>query len=235
MFKGRYKAIVVQEGSYLLQLVRYIHMNPVKAGIVKKIKDFKNSSHTQFLQKEESTWLKYLEVLQKQFSVDGRSDFYASYCSFMNKGDDEITTILEEKSRKAAAAIILGDDRFIDEVKKNYLHKKRVVAEIPQAKQIHNEIMIKKIKKEVINEYGKNNASLYTSTRGKENISRMMAIGLARECSGYPYEKIAEIFGGIQYKSAAKYYERLKDKCKSDSKIKKVFGNLKQRCSQVET
>lgn len=33
LFRGRYKSIVVDADSYLLQLVRYIHSNPAKAGI----------------------------------------------------------------------------------------------------------------------------------------------------------------------------------------------------------
>ena len=45
LFKGRYKAIVVAEGDYLLQLVRYIHRNPVRAGIVGNPADYKWSSH----------------------------------------------------------------------------------------------------------------------------------------------------------------------------------------------
>ena len=41
LFRGRYKAIVVGEDSYLLQLVRYIHRNPVRAGIVEKPEQYR--------------------------------------------------------------------------------------------------------------------------------------------------------------------------------------------------
>lgn len=44
-----YKAIVVAENSYLLQLVRYIYRNPVIAGIVEKADDYKWSSHKGYL------------------------------------------------------------------------------------------------------------------------------------------------------------------------------------------
>ena len=39
LFRGRYKAILVSEDSYLLQLVRYIHKNPIKAGPVDNLED----------------------------------------------------------------------------------------------------------------------------------------------------------------------------------------------------
>ncbi len=35
LFQGRYKALLLDADSYLLELVRYVHLNPVRAGIVK--------------------------------------------------------------------------------------------------------------------------------------------------------------------------------------------------------
>jgi REP element-mobilizing transposase RayT len=45
LFRGRYKAILVWEDSYLLQLVRYIHKNPLRAGMVKRAELYEWSSH----------------------------------------------------------------------------------------------------------------------------------------------------------------------------------------------
>ena len=38
LFQNRYKSIVCQEATYLRELVRYIHLNPVRAGIVENLK-----------------------------------------------------------------------------------------------------------------------------------------------------------------------------------------------------
>jgi REP element-mobilizing transposase RayT len=38
LFQNRYKSILCQEDPYLLELVRYIHLNPLRAGIVKELK-----------------------------------------------------------------------------------------------------------------------------------------------------------------------------------------------------
>jgi len=35
LFPGRYKSIIVDKDSYFLELTKYMHLNPVKAGIVK--------------------------------------------------------------------------------------------------------------------------------------------------------------------------------------------------------
>ena len=45
LFEGRYKACIVQDDAYFLQTSRYIHLNPVKAGIVKYPEDYKWSSY----------------------------------------------------------------------------------------------------------------------------------------------------------------------------------------------
>ena len=45
VFQGRYKAILVQKDSYLLELSRYIVLNPVRAGMVRSAKDWRWSSY----------------------------------------------------------------------------------------------------------------------------------------------------------------------------------------------
>ncbi len=45
VFQGRFKAILVQKESYLLELARYIALNPVRAGMVRSAKDWSWSSY----------------------------------------------------------------------------------------------------------------------------------------------------------------------------------------------
>ena len=45
LFQGRYKAILAERDNYLLELTRYIHLNPIRAGLVKKLKDYRWSSY----------------------------------------------------------------------------------------------------------------------------------------------------------------------------------------------
>ena len=50
LFEGRYKAIVCQEEPYLLELIRYIHLNPVRAGMVERAEEYEYSGHHAYLQ-----------------------------------------------------------------------------------------------------------------------------------------------------------------------------------------
>ena len=49
-FEGRYKAILCQKDEYLLQLIRYIHLNPVRAGMVRSPERYGYSGDHAYLQ-----------------------------------------------------------------------------------------------------------------------------------------------------------------------------------------
>lgn len=49
LFQGRYKAIICDEDKYLLTLVRYIHLNPVRAGLAKRPEGYIYSGHRSYL------------------------------------------------------------------------------------------------------------------------------------------------------------------------------------------
>ena len=49
VFEGRYKAIICQKDEYLLGLIRYIHLNPVRAGMVKSPEEHRYSGHHAYL------------------------------------------------------------------------------------------------------------------------------------------------------------------------------------------
>jgi putative transposase len=49
LFQGRFRSEVVEDVSYLLNVLRYIHQNPLKAGIVKEISTYKWSSYSEYV------------------------------------------------------------------------------------------------------------------------------------------------------------------------------------------
>jgi len=57
LFQGRYKAVLVDADSYLLELSRYIHLNPVRSGIVRRPEDYLWSGHRAYLGLETIPWL----------------------------------------------------------------------------------------------------------------------------------------------------------------------------------
>jgi len=69
LFQGRYKAILIEADCYLLQLVRYIHCNPVRAGLCAAAADSEWSSYNAYAGKVVIPWLHQDEVLGR-FSED---------------------------------------------------------------------------------------------------------------------------------------------------------------------
>ena len=69
LFENRYKSILCDEDNYLLALVRYIHLNPIRAGIVKTIEELDRypwSGHRAIIGKAENPWMDIANV-QAQF------------------------------------------------------------------------------------------------------------------------------------------------------------------------
>jgi len=65
LFEGRYKAIVCDRDSYLLELVRYIHLNPVRAEMVKRAGEWRWSGHREYLGKEKSGLIDSRPVMEE--------------------------------------------------------------------------------------------------------------------------------------------------------------------------
>lgn len=66
LFQNRYKSILCQEQTYLLELVRYIHLNPVRAGIVPDLKSldkYPYSGHSHLMGKKLNQWQEANKVL----------------------------------------------------------------------------------------------------------------------------------------------------------------------------
>jgi putative transposase len=65
VFEQRYKAFVVDKDNYLLQVSRYIHLNPVQAKLVQRPRDYSWSSYRAYVREKTSSWL-HREVILEQ-------------------------------------------------------------------------------------------------------------------------------------------------------------------------
>ncbi len=72
LFQNRYKSFVVDEESYLLELIRYIHLNPIRAKIIDDLSTLDTwpfSGHATLMGKVASSWLDANEVLSRLSST----------------------------------------------------------------------------------------------------------------------------------------------------------------------
>jgi len=112
LFQGRYKGILCQTDRYLGELVRYIHLNPVRAKLVTRAEDFQYSGHRAYLGLHKSG-LVDVEPVLRHFGANKKRAIEV-YSQFVNAA-------LGEKSQRgyyrAAEGRMLGSEEFLDEVK----------------------------------------------------------------------------------------------------------------------
>jgi len=111
LFQGRYKAVLVDSDGYLLELVRYIRMNPVRAGMAKMPDAYRWSSHHAYLGKEFLPWLTTDEVLSRFGTAESRAR--AGYASFLFDGLGEGHRP-EFHGKGETDSRLLGDDHFLE-------------------------------------------------------------------------------------------------------------------------
>lgn len=106
LLRGRYKALLVDIDAYAMQLSRYIHRNPLEAGMVGKLESFPWSSYRGYLGKKRAVpeWL-HTDLVLAYFD----SSTYR-YQSWVNSGLDQETRAFYAKRRMSP---ILGSESFI--------------------------------------------------------------------------------------------------------------------------
>ena len=84
LFQGRFQALLVDADAYLLELTRYVHLNPVRAGLVEDPAEYPWSGHRAYLGQDHLPWL-HTERVLSQF---GRSlgDARRRYREFVAAG-----------------------------------------------------------------------------------------------------------------------------------------------------
>ncbi len=108
LFQGRYKAILIDADSYLLELVRYIHNNPLRAGLATKPEQYQWSSHRAYLGREAIAWLSTDFVLSQFGEKEGKARHH--FHAFCLKGVNEERR--QEFHQGTFEGRILGDEGF---------------------------------------------------------------------------------------------------------------------------
>ncbi len=127
LFEGRFKAYLVDQDSYGLALVRYIHLNPVRARIVKQPGAYPYSGHRAYLGREALPWLTTDWVLGQFGSRIGTAR--ARYARFVNDGRAEGHNAAFYGGQ--ADSRIVGEEDFVKAILKPKARPHRALA-IPE-------------------------------------------------------------------------------------------------------
>jgi putative transposase len=112
LFQGRYKAMLCDKDSYLLSLIKYIHMNPVRTDRSKSPGAYLWSSHRSYIGRARDRGIVDSEPVLKIFAEDRRKARKA-YQEFM----EEKEVLPREEVYATVDQRIVGDEGFVEEVK----------------------------------------------------------------------------------------------------------------------
>ena len=139
LFQNRYKSILCQEDLYLLELVRYIHLNPLRARIVKELKEldrYPYCGHSVLMGKHEREWQgadyvlrfynskyliarrRYREYVEKGFGDGRRSDLVGGGLIRSAGGWSVVKAMRRGVERMKGDERILGEGAFVETVLK---------------------------------------------------------------------------------------------------------------------
>ncbi len=125
VFQGRYKAILVEKESYLLELCRYVVLNPVRAMIVKRPEDWRWSSYLSTGGIKGVPEYLTVDWIFGQFGCN-RKEAQKGYRDFVKAG-----VVEESPWKNIKGQILLGGEGFIEKLR-NLLSEKEEIKEIPK-------------------------------------------------------------------------------------------------------
>ena len=220
LFRGRYKSILIDADSYLLQVMRYIHRNPVTAGLTKNL-DYSWSSHKAYITTAKKwEWIskeKILNMLSRNKSLQK-----AVYKDFVNTPDENDFSSIYKKRKLPS---ILGSEKFLEYIKEQFFTKKKHI-EIPESQILIPEKS--RILSEICSEYKVSTSDLKISRRGQNNEPRNIAIYLMRKLRGDTLMDICNVFGLKKDSSAGSIVDRVKKQLKTDKKLKIKISKIEQ-------
>jgi len=211
LYRGRYKAILIDADSYLLNVSRYIHLNPLEARIVKKAENYPWSSYAAYIGKAPAPqWLMQTETM----AMIGQRNRQQRYQAFVEAGIDSDTAGFYNKKKLAP---IFGREAFINRQMKKVARDKEkpdslrpaievtlddVVAAITQVFQLHPDALLQTPR-----------------GRGQENLARSAALYVARKTAGQSLTAIATYFGLSHYGSVSGSNNRFELRMDGDKQL----------------
>ena len=223
LFRGRYKSILVEEDSYLLELLRYIHRNPLRAKIVDNLDKYRWSSHQGYLSSAKQWHWLYKDFILGMLTEGRSKKQRLAYRAFMGQEDnDDILALFQRKQWP----VFLGGEKFVAWVKASFYQHKHD-RQVPESLQLAPEFG--QIIREVCRFYNTSEDALLTTRRGRTNVPRDVAIYLCRELRNDTLKKIGMDFGMTGYSPAGNAVNRIKNSILKNKEIIQEIDDIKNR------
>lgn len=220
LYQGRYKAILVQQDEYLHHLSRYIHLNPVRANIVRAPIKYPWSSHNYFVSSASPPpWLQISFIL----SMFDKTVLKARklYKEFVLNGIGKEKDIIFENTIKG---FILSNSDFAEKLIKKFVKGKQN-PEIP---------IINKLEHRKEPSLAKIKTLVEDSIKDNKKLRRKVTLYLARKYTQQTLNDIAVFYGKIKDTGVGQAFKRTEEARKKNKELDKLLAGLEKKC-RVET
>lgn len=221
LFQGRYKAILLDVDSYLLQLSRYIHLNPVRAGLVEQPGDYPHSSYKSFISKKGEE-IVTRELIWGMISKDKRYG-PSRYRLFVER---EVEGKSENPLEGVYAGSVLGGKPFIRKVLAGLKDDVYRREEVSHRKALRAPYEAEEIVELTSEHFGVSLEELL----GRKGDGRSLLIHLLKNHTAMTNKEIGEFVGGLSYSGVSRVEERFVQKFKKNralgKDLKAVLGKL---------
>jgi len=225
LFQGRYRSIVVEKDAYLLELSRYIHLNPVRARMAKRPEAYRWSSYSSYLSSGSCPeWLRREDVLGQMDinPVKGRR----KYRRFVEEG---LRREIRDPLKGVIAGIALGGETFSEEVR-NWMQGLQGGDEVPAFRAVHRKTEVGVIVEKVASFYG---VPIDRITQLKHPPHRGSQVGmyLTRKKTDLSLNEIAAIFGKRHYTAVSVAFRRVEARRQRDPGFDRELGKIERELS----
>jgi putative transposase len=218
LFQGRYKAILIDRDRYLLELSRYLHLNPVRAKLVERPEDYPYSSYSAYISKEKNEIVSPDLILGMVSKT--KKDAISKYKDFVDRA---IGGELEDPLKDVYAGMMLGGTRFIKEalnrLREGDLDKK----DISHRRALKAAYRLEEIMDSLCVYFAISRDELLGN---KNKRYRDIAIYLLKKHTGLTNRQVGELLGNISYSAVAKVYQRFSEKLEKDKALEKKIGEI---------
>ncbi len=129
LIANRYKSVPVEIDEYFLQLIRYVHQNPIKAGMVNEIEAYPHSSYVEYINEGELTDTTFLfEMTSKSEFIDYHKEidnFEFRVTDSKKKTDEDVLRFLKkhhniDNPKSISKYSKIERDKILAELKKEF-------------------------------------------------------------------------------------------------------------------
>ncbi len=210
LFQGRYKSIVVDADEYAMELSRYIHLNPVRAGIVGKPEDYEWSSYRAFVGASVSPdWLKS-DLVLSSFGEKFREQNYRNFV------EDHMEAEHASPLQGVIASTLLGPPEFVAQISERYLNARKPDRSVPAVRALSRPFTIKDIVQRV-----------EEIVPDRKPLARKVAMYACHRYGGRKLKEIGEHFG-IGDSGISQATQRLHAEAERDKELWELLAKVRR-------